>query len=85
MKRRKLPARAYPPGYFTAPVRAWRGAFGPLWSPRWPELVAESRRIAGETGRDEMRVFDGRLQALRRCGAIAYRARKDGGRGWELT
>lgn len=49
------------------------------------QVLAESRRIAAETGRDEMRVFDGRLQALRRCGAIAYRARKDGGRGWELT
>ena len=48
MKRRKLPARAYPPGHFTQPVRAWRGAFGPLWSPRWPELVI-SRTSAGGT------------------------------------
>lgn len=53
MKRRKLPARAYPPGHFTQPVRAWRGAFGPLWSPRWPELV--TRTTSGHTIADRER------------------------------
>ena len=32
-------ARKYPECHFMQPVIAW---FGPLWRPRWPDLVARS-------------------------------------------
>lgn len=41
----------------------------PLYDAR---VNTEAKRIASLTGRDCFRVIDGRLQALRKCGRIAY-------------
>ncbi len=57
-------------------------------APMYDRLVAaEGGRIAAETGRDAMRVIDGRTQALRRAGRIAYYNKgqaPDGKAGWYL-
>jgi hypothetical protein len=37
-----------------------------------PDVCVEARRIADATGRNDMRVIDGRLTALRKSGAIRY-------------
>lgn len=50
-------------------------------------VAAEGKRIADATGRDDMRVIDGRVQYLRRNGRIAYynKAQAPGGKaGWYL-
>lgn len=50
-------------------------------------VAAEGKRIADETGRDDMRVIDGRVQYLRRKGRIAYYNKSqapDGNAGWYL-
>jgi hypothetical protein len=41
---------SYPAGHFCAPVRAWLGAFGPLWEPRIGAI--EARNANGETARE---------------------------------
>lgn len=46
-----------------------------------PAIKQEVARIAAATRRDEFRVLDGRLQALRKKGTIAYSTT----RGWQLT
>lgn len=43
------------------------------------EACAEARRIAKLSGRDEMRVIDGRLQALRKAGKITADRKADAG------
>lgn len=57
-------------------------------APMYNRLVAaEGERIAAETGRDAMRVIDGRTQVLRRAGRIAYHNKgqaPDGKAGWYL-
>ena len=57
-------------------------------SPMYVGPVAdEGKRIADETGRDDMRVIDSRVQYLRRKGRIAYynKAQAPGGiAGWYL-
>jgi hypothetical protein len=45
------------------------------------EVRAEAERIAKATGREEYRVFDGRLQALRKAGKLKH----DSKRGWSLV
>ena len=50
-------------------------------------VAAEGKRIADETGRDDMRVIDGRVQYLRRKGRIVYYNKSqapDGNAGWYL-
>lgn len=42
-------------------------------------VCAEARRIAQATGRDEVRVIDGRLQALRKAGVIVSNRKADAG------
>ena len=43
-----------------------------------PSVDRESKRLADETSREQCRVIDGRLQALRKRGVIRYAT----GRGW---
>jgi hypothetical protein len=43
-----------------------------------PSVDSESKRIADATSREQFRVIDGRLQALRKRGVIRYA----NGRGW---
>ena len=48
-------------------------------------VAAEGLRIAEASGRDDMRVIDGRLQALRKAGKIRFLNKKDapeGKAGW---
>lgn len=47
----------------------------------------EARRIAGLTGREDFRVIDGRLQALRKAGKIrhATKAESNGQGGWHAA
>ena len=48
-------------------------------------VAAEGLRIAESSGRDDMRVIDGRLQALRKAGKIRFlnKAEAPGGKhGW---
>lgn len=45
------------------------------------EVYPEAKRLHQETGRMAFRIIDGRLQALKRKGAIVYGACT----GWELT
>jgi hypothetical protein len=46
-------------------------------------LWAECRRLESETGSDDFRILDRRLQALRKGGKIQYTGSK-AGRGWAL-
>jgi len=53
-----------------------------------PDVFAEARRIEEETGRNRMRVIDGRLTALRKSGAIRYLHKSeapDGKVGWYVV
>jgi len=55
--------------------------FGPTNCRR---VWGEAGLIAKETGRDQMRVVDGRLQALRKAGKIRHvKASINGRGGWE--
>lgn len=57
-------------------------------NPLWHRLVQqEAGRIARETGREDFRVIDGRLQALRKAGKIRHRtkAESNGQGGWHLV
>lgn len=47
----------------------------------------EAGRIAAETGREDFRVTDLRLQALRRAGKIVHltKAQANGAAGWHLA
>lgn len=44
----------------------------------------EADRIATETGRDQFRVVDGRLQALRKAGRIEFKRRSGFGGRWTV-
>lgn len=48
---------------------------------------AESKRLAAATGRDDFRVIDGRLQALRKAGKIRHltKAESNGKGGWHVV
>jgi len=48
------------------------------------ELWAECVRLESVTGRDDFRILDGRLQALRRAGKIRFTGARVG-EGWALT
>ena len=58
------------------------GRDGPM---RCSRVWAEALLIARETGRDQMRVVDGRLTALKKAGRIRYVKASNGGSGWEVT
>lgn len=61
-------------------VEAIRQRRNPLYA---SSVCGESCRLAALTGREEFRVIDGRLQALKRAGKIKF-ARKAGlGGGWQ--
>lgn len=45
------------------------------------EVKCESERLAEASGRDAFRVLDGRLQALRKRGAITFNSKT----GWVVT
>ncbi len=51
------------------------------------EVRREVRRIAEETGRDDFRVLDGRLQSLRKAGKIRHQTKSEGNGqpGWSLS
>lgn len=52
------------------------------------DVRAEADRLKSETGRDAMRIIDGRLQALRRRGVIAFHAQATapkGLAGWSVV
>lgn len=58
--------------------------FLPYSGKHWKEAC----RIASETGREDFRVIDGRLQALRKAGKIVYLKKADapsGREGWHLA
>lgn len=63
-------------------IEVIRSRGNPLWHRR---VHDEAGRIARATGREDFRVIDGRLQALRKAGKIRHftKAEKDGG-GWHL-
>lgn len=58
-------------------------------SPLYNKLVyEEGKRIAFATGRDDMRVIDGRIQALRKAGKISFLSKSkapNGCGGWYLS
>jgi hypothetical protein len=57
-------------------------------SPLYERSVnAEAQRIARVTGREVFRIVDGRLQALRKRGAIVHltKAEGAGSGGWKIT
>lgn len=56
----------------------------PLYDKRVNE---EAARIANGTGRDDFRIIDGRLQALRKAGKIRYltKAESNGQGGWHVA
>lgn len=47
----------------------------------------EAKRLADETARDDFRVIDGRLQALRKAGKIRHttKAEGNGRNGWQIV
>ena len=47
----------------------------------------EAKRLAEATGRDDFRVIDGRIQALRKAGAIRHltKAESNGQGGWHVA
>jgi hypothetical protein len=47
----------------------------------------EARRLAAATGRDDFRVIDGRLQALRKAGTIRHltKSESNGQGGWHVV
>lgn len=51
------------------------------------QCAVEAGRIAVETGRDDFRVIDGRLQALRKAGKIVHltKAHSNGQGGWHVV
>lgn len=51
------------------------------------KINEEAARIASGTGRDEVRVIDGRLQALRKMGKIRHltKAESNGQGGWHVA
>jgi hypothetical protein len=64
-------------------ITAIAGRNNPLGSRHVHE---EADRIARATGREDFRVIDGRLQALRKAGKICHRtkAESNGQGGWHL-
>lgn len=56
----------------------------PLWN---RAVLQEAGRIARETGREDFRVTDGRLQALRKAGKIRHltKAESNGRGGWHIV
>lgn len=46
------------------------------------QVCVEARRIAEASGREEMRIIDGRLQALRKAGSIAADRKAEA--GWTI-
>lgn len=48
------------------------------------DVRVEANRIAAETGRDQFRVVDGRLQSLRKAGRIEFKRGVLSG-GWALA
>ena len=64
-------------------IKAIEARRNPLYN---PHVCEEARRIATATGREEFRVTDGRLQALRKAGKIEYRHKTDTeGNGWRVV
>ena len=64
-------------------VTAIRSQKSPLYE---KDVATEAKRISDLTGRESFRVIDGRLQALRKDGLVAYssKSRAIAG-GWSLT
>lgn len=57
-------------------------------SPNYDKRInEEAARIANRTGRDDYRIIDGRLQALRKAGKIRYltKAESNGQGGWHVA
>lgn len=65
-------------------IEAIRAKRNPLYAATVSE---EATRIAAETGREEFRVTDGRIQALRKAGKIrhVHKSKANGAAGWRLT
>ena len=65
-------------------VEAVANRKNPLYDRRINE---EAGRIANATGRDDFRVIDGRLQALRKVGKIRHmtKAESNGQGGWHVA
>lgn len=49
------------------------------------DVRVEANRLAAETGRDQFRVVDGRLQALRKAGRIEFKRGNGFSGGWALA
>ena len=65
-------------------VEAIRARKSPLYESR---VGNEARRLELLTGREDFRIIDGRLQALRKANVIAFKTKhKDNGKvGWYLV
>jgi hypothetical protein len=65
-------------------VAAVRNRKSPLYE---RNCVSESERIALATGRDDMRVIDGRIQYLRKSGVIIHikKGEWNGAAGWHVV
>ncbi|WP_234265218.1 hypothetical protein [Hydrogenophaga sp. NFH-34] len=65
-------------------LKAIENGYKPLYH---RPVVLEAARLALLTSRDEWRIIDGRLQALRKQGRIAYQAKGQatGKAGWRMV
>ena len=72
MQRTALPAVDYAPGHFTAPVRAWASAFGPLWRPsiNW----APAGQSQTSTASRERALADGKWWAAGTLGGLSRKS-----------